>query len=92
MLFYWQRAAKGSTAEVDFLVPIRDKVIPVEVKPGTTGSLKSLHLLLQSNLEVPYAIKTSSSNFSVFDKIRSVPLYAFPTWLRRARSETSIEL
>ena len=86
-LYYWQRNAKGSTAEVDFLIPIRNKVTPVEVKSGTTGSLKSLHLFLKSNPEVNYAIKTSSNNFSVMDKIRSVPLYAFPAWLRRARKE-----
>jgi len=85
-LFFWERQARGSSAEVDYLIPVRDKTIPVEVKSGTTGSLKSLHLLLESEPDIPFAIKTSANNFSVVGKIRSLPLYAFPVWLRRIRS------
>lgn len=83
-LFYWERNARGSSAEVDFLIPLRNGTIPVEVKSGTTGTLKSLHILLDASPEVPYAVKTSSQDFSVAGKIRSIPLYAFPTWLKQA--------
>lgn len=43
MLYYWLRDHKGSAAEVDYLYPHQDTVIPIEVKSGSTGSLKSLH-------------------------------------------------
>ena len=42
-LFYWQRNKKGSEAEVDYIIQHENQVIPIEVKAGTTGTLKSLH-------------------------------------------------
>jgi len=42
-LNYWLREGRTNNAEVDFLLPGRDAVIPVEVKAGKAGSLKSLH-------------------------------------------------
>ncbi len=45
-LYYWKRQKKCSTAEVDFLLVRDGHIIPVEVKSGKSGSLKSLHLYL----------------------------------------------
>lgn len=42
-LYYWQREKKGAEAEVDYVIQYENQVIPVEVKAGTTGSLRSLH-------------------------------------------------
>lgn len=41
-LHFWAREARGSSAEVDFLIEIDGKPIPVEVKAGARGSLKSV--------------------------------------------------
>ena len=46
-LFYWARDARGSNAEVDYLVVRDGKIYPVEVKSGSGGSLRSLHLMLE---------------------------------------------
>jgi predicted AAA+ superfamily ATPase len=46
-LYYWQRNHPKSNAEIDYLIQHGDKVIPIEVKAGSTGSLKSLHLFMQ---------------------------------------------
>lgn len=46
-LFYWQRAKKGSDAEIDYLIAHDTDVIPVEIKAGSTGRLKSLHLFMK---------------------------------------------
>lgn len=46
-LYYWQRNEKDSNAEVDYLVQHKNFVVPLEVKAGSTGSLKSLHLFMQ---------------------------------------------
>lgn len=43
-LYYWARNAKNSNAEVDFLLQFENALIPVEVKDGPSGKLKSLHL------------------------------------------------
>lgn len=45
-LYYWQRFEKGATAEVDFVIQHHNTVVPVEVKAGTRGAMKSLHLLM----------------------------------------------
>ncbi|VHO03483.1 DUF4143 domain-containing protein [Candidatus Rhabdochlamydia sp. T3358] len=42
-LYYWQRGKKGAKAEIDYIIQHENQVIPLEVKAGTTGTLKSLH-------------------------------------------------
>jgi predicted AAA+ superfamily ATPase len=42
-LNYWSRDIKNAQAEVDFVVPFNGQLIPVEVKSGATGKLRSLH-------------------------------------------------
>ncbi len=47
-LYYWQRHKKGAEAEVDYLLQYEQNVIPVEVKAGSQGELKSLHYFMQT--------------------------------------------
>ncbi len=56
-LRFWIRE-KGA-AETDFLYPFKDLLIPVEVKSGKTGKLKSLNLFME-NSHHPYAIRVYS--------------------------------
>lgn len=42
-LFYWLREGRSSNAEVDYVVARGGGVVPVEVKAGKAGALKSLH-------------------------------------------------
>lgn len=42
-LTYWLREGRSSNAEVDYVVAINGEVVPIEIKAGATGSLKSLH-------------------------------------------------
>lgn len=46
-LYYWQRDKKGASAEIDYVIPHETDILPIEVKSGATGSLKSLHLFMQ---------------------------------------------
>lgn len=46
-LYCWMRQGRVSNAEVDYLLAVGERVIPVEVKAGKTGTLKSLHLFLR---------------------------------------------
>lgn len=43
-LYYWARDAKNSNAEVDYLMQQKGTLVPVEVKDGPSGKLRSLHL------------------------------------------------
>jgi predicted AAA+ superfamily ATPase len=40
---YWLREGRSSNAEVDFVISHGTEVVPVEVKAGRSGSLRSLH-------------------------------------------------
>ncbi len=42
-LNYWLRERRSYNAEVDFVIAIGNHVVPIEVKSGASGSLKSLH-------------------------------------------------
>jgi predicted AAA+ superfamily ATPase len=41
-LNYWLREARAGNAEVDFVIQLGSQIIPVEVKAGKSGTLKSL--------------------------------------------------
>ena len=47
-LYYWARDAKSSNAEIDYLIQREGGFIPVEVKDGPSGRLRSLHLYRES--------------------------------------------
>jgi predicted AAA+ superfamily ATPase len=68
-LQWWAREEKHSMAEVDFILPIDGKIIPVEVKAGATGSLKSL-LLMMDLLPHPYAIRLYAGKMGI-DEIKT---------------------
>jgi len=45
-LAFWVRDKKDSSAELDYLYLFDSKLIPIEVKSGADGRLKSLHLFM----------------------------------------------
>jgi predicted AAA+ superfamily ATPase len=61
---FWRRNKLGSEAEVDFVFPYKGRVIPIEVKSGQIGKLKSLHLFMD---ECPHdlAVRVWSKSFSI---------------------------
>ena len=75
-LHYWQRNAPSSSAEVDYLIQKKEKIIPVEVKSGLGKTLRSLHLFLKSHSHVSLGIRFSTQNYSRHESIDSLPLYA----------------
>ena len=75
-LHYWARERKSSSAELDYVSAISDKVIGVEVKAGKTGTLKSLHLFIEEKSS-PLAVRFNLQKPSVLNepKLLSLPLY-----------------
>jgi len=45
-LYYWSREEKSSNAEIDFIFQHKNRIYPVEVKAGKTGTLKSMQVYL----------------------------------------------
>jgi predicted AAA+ superfamily ATPase len=74
-LYYWQREALNSNAEVDYLIQKQQNIVPLEVKAGTKGSMQSMFLFLKEKNR-PFGIRLSLENFSVYELIRVFPLYA----------------
>ncbi len=75
-LYYWQREARDSSAEVDYVIQHKSQVIPIEVKGGKGSTLRSMHMFLESHPQSPYGIRFSTQNYSIHEKIHSYPLYA----------------
>jgi uncharacterized protein len=61
---FWVREKKQSQAEVDLIFPYKNKVIPIEVKSGSTGSLRSLHQFINT-AEHPYAVRIYGGEFGI---------------------------
>jgi predicted AAA+ superfamily ATPase len=78
-LYYWHREARNSNAEIDYLFPLRGQIIPVEVKAGTKGAMKSMFIFLKEKKR-DHGVRISLENFSSYGKIIVIPLYAID-WL-----------
>ncbi|OYT13811.1 MAG: AAA family ATPase [Bacteroidetes bacterium 4572_114] len=89
-LFYWIREKKNSNAEVDYIFQHNNKIYPIEVKAGKTGSLKSLHVYLlekkfhtgiRFNLDMPNygnfstKVRIGNSTEELNYNLISLPLY-----------------
>lgn len=89
-LYYWAREEKNSNAEIDYMLDHQNDIVPVEVKAGKTGSLKSLHMFLHEkrsriglrfNMDKPSAgkfnagVRYKKTSGKVEYTLLSLPLY-----------------
>jgi len=85
-LFYWCREKRQASSEIDYILSCGPRIIPVEVKAGKTGTLKSLHVFIKEkqlnygvrfNADTPSCldISTSLPGRPVMFKLLSLPLY-----------------
>jgi predicted AAA+ superfamily ATPase len=74
-LYYWQRAAKNSQAEVDYVIQVNQDIVPIEVKAGTKGAMQSMYKFLEEK-QKSYGIRSSMENFGEIDKVKIIPIYA----------------
>lgn len=89
-LTYWLREAKSANAEVDFVISSGNRVIPIEVKAGKSGALKSLQqfalnkntdlcvrfdLNLPAMQEITHSARVADGSAPVTFRLLSLPLY-----------------
>ena len=74
-LYCWHREKAGSNAEVDYVVQLGARILPVEVKSGSKGSMQSMRLFMEAK-GIAKGIRTSLENFSSYEDILVYPLYA----------------
>lgn len=78
-LYYWERTVKSASAELDFLIAHRGVVVPIEVKSGAPGRMKSLqHFCAHHN--TPMAVRFSTAppertTLASKTTLLSLPLY-----------------
>jgi predicted AAA+ superfamily ATPase len=61
---FWVREKKQSSAEVDIIITHNNKAIPVEIKSGSTGRLRSLHQFIDL-CSHSYAIRIYAGEYKV---------------------------
>ncbi len=89
-LNYWLRESRSANAEVDYVLSMKGRILPVEVKAGKSGSLKSLQqfalqkhskLCIRFDLNMPglqkvnHIVRTKEGNWPVSFLLLSLPLY-----------------
>ena len=70
--YYW---TSKSDAKVDFIIRLKEDIIPIEVKSSTNNRSKSLNVYVE-RYKPAYSIRISQKNFGFDNNIKSVPLYA----------------
>ena len=83
-LSYWYREQKGSISEIDYLISSNNKLIPIEVKSGKSGTLKSLHNFIEESRN-NFAVRIYSGVMGI-EKIRTpnkkqFTLFSIPFYL-----------
>ena len=61
---FWVREKTQSSAEVDLVVSYKSMIIPIEIKSGKTGKLKSLHQFIDKTNH-PYAVRMYAGEFKI---------------------------
>ncbi len=93
-MFYWVRRSRNSLAEIDYVTPNNGTVLPVEVKAGVQGGMKSLWTFMAEK-RLRTAVRSSLENFGIVNAPPSVseeqprhviicPLYAVSCFCRNA--------
>lgn len=89
-LTYWLREGRSNNAELDYVIALNGRIVPVEVKAGASGSLRSLmqfvaekqlrHAIrfdasLPSTQEVASTIRRGNGTEQLQFELTSLPLY-----------------
>ncbi|MGB5156469.1 ATP-binding protein [Desulfobacterium sp. N47] len=62
-LFYWQRIG-GRLGEIDYIIQHGNNIIPIEVKSGAAGSMKSLHMFMAEK-KLSFAVRFDANPLSI---------------------------
>lgn len=78
-LYFWSREALSSQAEVDYLIAAGSRILPIEVKAGASGTLKSLRIFLDSHPRSPAGVRLYGGKPLREGPIMHLPLYSAGT-------------
>lgn len=75
-VYCWIRGEKGSEAEVDYLITNSTGVVPIEVKSGKSGTLKSLRMLMEKCGLKGICLQDRGDVFLDEKGVKFMPLYS----------------
>ena len=84
-LYFWKRSSSKDNhgiSEVDYVVQKNTNLIPIEIKGRVQGGMKSMWLYLEKGVS-EYGIRSSFENFSEYDRIKVIPIYALGSYLKK---------
>lgn len=73
-LYYWEREKRNAEAEVDYVIEVDSHIIPIEVKAGKKGKLKSLYQFMEEK-KSPLGLRISQAPLSWSQNVLSLPFY-----------------
>lgn len=92
-IYYWMREKRNSEAEIDYLTQTGNRIVPIEVKAGKTGTLKSLQVFvaekkldkaIRFNADLPSITQIETSiKFEKDMKMVNFQLISLPFYLIR---------
>lgn len=65
-LFYWENLERNATSEVEYVIAKNAKCLPIEVKSGTSGKMKSLRFFMNKK-NLTTGIRCSLENFGLLE-------------------------
>lgn len=71
-LFYWVREKAQSSAEIDYVIQFESRTIPIEVKAGSSGRLKSLQYFIKEK-QLPLGIRFNLDTPSLLEQQVELP-------------------
>ena len=71
-LHYWARENRNAAAELDYVIAVGSRIVPVEVKAGATGSLRSLHQFIREKSS-GLALRFNADPPSLLRDVRKLP-------------------
>lgn len=87
-LFYWR--PENADAEVDFLLPMNGKIIPLEVKSSDNVRSRSLSVYAKS-YSPEVCLRTSVLPYRHQQWMENIPLYGLSGWLKRELTSNGID-
>ncbi len=65
-MFYWENLDRNATSEVEYVIAKNSMCLPIEVKAGISGKMKSLRLFMNKK-DLAAGVRSSLENFGLLE-------------------------
>lgn len=65
-LFYWENLERNASSEVEYIIAKSAQCVPLEVKAGISGKMKSLRVFMKKK-NIKVGLRSSLENFGLLE-------------------------